>query len=238
MLSLRADRNSGDDRDFVPAPLPMTLKGSAALGCPSSGHQGSQQKSPIHRRRLDGRPAAQRCTLPAKATPSASSVQCPAHRAPGREFRAFEGTPVQAMHQPTDMIAMVIHPKFPPDDGSGDSCRGPQLRAVTMRLRLRLRPAASANAGAGWRPTSAGVRAKSAPARRPAPHDAARGTPSQDGTRGALNTSPHLIQRQARVPQGQSSSTTVLKQISTPLQSGHRSSLLKDIILHYLCRDQ
>ena len=45
MLSLRADRNSGDDRDFVPAPLPMTLKGSAALGCPSSGHQGSQQKA-------------------------------------------------------------------------------------------------------------------------------------------------------------------------------------------------
>ena len=45
VLSLRADRNSGDDRDFVPAPLPMTLKGSAALGCPSPGHQGSQHKA-------------------------------------------------------------------------------------------------------------------------------------------------------------------------------------------------
>src|ERR1035437_6802152 len=32
-------------------------------------------------------------------------------------------------HQPTDMIAMVIPPEFPRDDG-GDSCRGPQLRAV------------------------------------------------------------------------------------------------------------
>ena len=45
VLSLRADGNSGDDRDFVPASLPMTLKGSTALGCPSSGHQGSQQKA-------------------------------------------------------------------------------------------------------------------------------------------------------------------------------------------------
>ena len=45
VLSLRADRNPGDDRDFVPASLPMTLQGSAALGCPSPGHQGSQQKA-------------------------------------------------------------------------------------------------------------------------------------------------------------------------------------------------
>ena len=45
VLSLRADRNPGDDRDFVPASLTMTLKGSAALGCPSPGYQGSQQKA-------------------------------------------------------------------------------------------------------------------------------------------------------------------------------------------------
>ncbi len=45
VLALRADRNSGDDRDFVAASLPMTLEGSATLRCPSSGHQGSQQKA-------------------------------------------------------------------------------------------------------------------------------------------------------------------------------------------------
>ena len=40
-----ADRDSGDDRDFVSAPLTMILKGSRALGRPSSDHQGSQQEA-------------------------------------------------------------------------------------------------------------------------------------------------------------------------------------------------
>jgi hypothetical protein len=41
VLSSRTDGDSGDDGDFVPASLAMTLKGGAALGCPSLGHQGS-----------------------------------------------------------------------------------------------------------------------------------------------------------------------------------------------------
>jgi len=45
VLPLGADRDSGDDGDFVPASLPMTLQGGAALRCPSSDHQGSQQKA-------------------------------------------------------------------------------------------------------------------------------------------------------------------------------------------------
>lgn len=45
VLSLRADRNSGDNRDFVPTSLTMTLEGSATLGRPGSGHQGSQQEA-------------------------------------------------------------------------------------------------------------------------------------------------------------------------------------------------
>jgi hypothetical protein len=45
VLSLRADGDCGDDGDFVSASLPMTLQGGAALGCPSLGHQGSQQKA-------------------------------------------------------------------------------------------------------------------------------------------------------------------------------------------------
>jgi hypothetical protein len=38
------------------------------------------------------------------------------------------------MHEPTDMIAMVLDAKFVPDD-LGNARRGPQLRAVTVRLR-------------------------------------------------------------------------------------------------------
>ncbi len=45
VLSLGADRDSGDHGDFVSASLPMMLQGSAALGCPSPGYQGSQQKA-------------------------------------------------------------------------------------------------------------------------------------------------------------------------------------------------
>ena len=42
VLALRADRNSGDDRDFVAASLPMTLQGVQPRRCQSLDHQGSQ----------------------------------------------------------------------------------------------------------------------------------------------------------------------------------------------------
>lgn len=44
-LLLGADRDSGDDGDFIAASLAMRLKGGAALGCPSLGDQRSQQKA-------------------------------------------------------------------------------------------------------------------------------------------------------------------------------------------------
>ena len=44
-MSLGAQRNSGNDGDLVPAPLTMTLDGSATPGRPSFGHQGSQPKA-------------------------------------------------------------------------------------------------------------------------------------------------------------------------------------------------
>src|SRR5881396_3673205 len=62
--------------------------------------------------------------------------------------------------------------------------------------------------------------------------------PAQDGTGGALDATPHFVQRQARVPQGQRPPATVLEQIGTSLQSGHTCFLLKGIVLHYLCRCQ
>jgi len=40
-LSSRADRNSGDDRNFVPSPLTMAHPRSRTLRCPSSDDQGS-----------------------------------------------------------------------------------------------------------------------------------------------------------------------------------------------------
>ncbi len=45
MLSLGADRDSRDDGDFVPAPLPVALHRGAGLGGPSSNHQGSQEEA-------------------------------------------------------------------------------------------------------------------------------------------------------------------------------------------------
>ena len=44
-LSSGADRNSGDDRNFVPSPLTMSHPRSRTLGCPSSDDQGSQQEA-------------------------------------------------------------------------------------------------------------------------------------------------------------------------------------------------
>jgi hypothetical protein len=45
VLSLGADRDSRDDGNLVAPSLTMMLKGGAALGCPSSDYQGSQQEA-------------------------------------------------------------------------------------------------------------------------------------------------------------------------------------------------
>ena len=45
VLSLGADRDPGDDGDFIPASLTMAQKGSCTLGGPSSNHQGSQEEA-------------------------------------------------------------------------------------------------------------------------------------------------------------------------------------------------
>jgi len=45
VLALGADRDPGDDGDFIPASLAMALKGSRTLGGPSSNYQGSQEEA-------------------------------------------------------------------------------------------------------------------------------------------------------------------------------------------------
>ena len=44
-VSFRAQRNSGDDGDFVAASLAMTLQGRRASGRPGSDHQGGQEEA-------------------------------------------------------------------------------------------------------------------------------------------------------------------------------------------------
>ncbi len=44
-VSLGAQRDAGNDGDFIPAPLPIMEEGSRAPRCPSPNHQGSQQKA-------------------------------------------------------------------------------------------------------------------------------------------------------------------------------------------------
>src|SRR5256885_2745757 len=147
----------------------------------------------------------------------------------------FLGAPLQAMHQPTDMIAMVMYSELAPDD-FGDSRRGPQLRPVAVglgSLEKQLhqaaplaRPQLERASGREAHPQSVG--SPSAP----------RPQPAQDRTGGTGDAAPHFVQRQARVPQGQRPPATVLEQIGTSLQSGHTCFLLKGIVLHYLCRCQ
>src|SRR5437773_711780 len=71
------------------------------------------------------------------------------------------------MHQPTHMIAMVMHSELPPDD-FGDA--GPwSTTASGSRAPGVPGEAASTSDGAGSPPTSAGVPARSAPAKRRVP---------------------------------------------------------------------
>src|SRR5439155_24510776 len=118
----------------------------------------------------------------------------------------------------------------------GDAGRGPQLRPVAVRLGSLEKQLHQATALAGAQlqrasrreahPQSVGSPSASCP------------QPAQDGTGGALDATPYFVQRQPRVPQGQRPPATVLEQIGTSLQSGHTCSLLKGIVLHYLCRCQ
>jgi hypothetical protein len=43
-------------------------------------------------------------------------------------------SPVQAVHQPPDMITVIMHPKLPLDH-LGDARRGPQVGLVAVRYR-------------------------------------------------------------------------------------------------------
>jgi hypothetical protein len=127
------------------------------------------------------------------------------------------------MHQPTDMIAMVIHPELLPDD-FGDSCCGPQLCPVAVRpCPAEKQPQQTPPLGLPQLQRAS--RREAHPQSVGAPSTACP-EPPQHGTGGARDATPHFVQRQARVPQRQRSPATVLEQIRTSLlQSGHRWSV-------------
>ncbi|MCL4500149.1 MAG: hypothetical protein M1335_07950 [Chloroflexi bacterium] len=142
---------------------------------------------------------------------------------------------MKAMHQPTDMIAVVTDAELALDD-LGDARRGPQLRPVAVRRRsLQQQPQqatplahAQLERTPGRETNSQGVGASAA----------ARPQPAHHGTRRAADATPDFVQRQAGVPQRQRAPATVFEQIGTALPSGHNRSLPKGIVLHYLCRHQ
>src|SRR5208283_3244065 len=100
------------------------------LGEPTFAPPREPTRSPIHRQRLGGRPAAERFfyARPVLALPAFDRLVIALH---GAGF-GFLRAPVQTMHQPTDMIAMVMHAELAPDHFR-DTGRGPQLRPVAVR---------------------------------------------------------------------------------------------------------
>jgi len=139
------------------------------------------------------------------------------------------------MHQPTDMIAMVTDAELAPDDFR-DASRRPQLRPVAVRrsaLEQQLHQAVPLSRVQLQWPSGREAHSQAIGA-----STTARPLPPHYGTRRAMDTTPNFVQGQACVQQGQGSSATIFKQVGTALQSGHQRSLLKDIVLHYLCRCQ
>src|SRR5207249_8383147 len=88
------------------------------------------RESPIRRQIRCGRPAAQRFFYPGPLLflPALDLCIFPLQGAP----LGFLRTPFQAVHQPTDMIAVIADSELPLNH-LGNAGRGPQIGSVTMR---------------------------------------------------------------------------------------------------------
>jgi hypothetical protein len=152
-----------------------------------------------------------------------------------RATLGFLVAPIQAVHQPPDMIPMIVDSELALDQHRNSCCR-PKIGAVALGHRsleqqFHQAPAlgpSQLQRAPGRRANAQGVRSASPP----------RPEPPQHGTGSTLDSTPDFVQRQTLIAQGQRSSSAILQQIGAPLQSGHRCSLLKDSLLHYLCRSK
>ena len=129
-------------------------------------------------------------------------------------------TPVQTVHQASNVIPVVAHPKFASNQFR-DPGRGPHVGVVAVRQRsLEQQPQQTTPLGdlefewtSGREPDLQCVGASSPPSIAPAHH----------GTGDALDATSHLIERQARLQQRQRTPTPVRQEIRTTFRSWHRN---------------
>ena len=130
--------------------------------------------------------------------------------------------PVQAVHQPSDMIAVVVHPELTLDN-LGNSRRGPQVGPVAVRDRpfeVQLHQAAPLGRSQPGRAPRGradlqSLRSSSLPGIAP-PHD---------GTGVALDATGNFIEGETGLQERQSSPAPIFQQVGVTLQSGPGCSL-------------
>ena len=130
-LPFRADRDAGDHRDFI-APIDMTMNRSLPYRSPGLGDIGNEEKSGLVGKYYVG-------AQPSGFFLSAKTVGVSIARPLGRRTRSqrrsgFWMTPLQTMHQPPNVIGVVVDPELLVDE-QGDARRAPQIRVVAASHR-------------------------------------------------------------------------------------------------------
>src|SRR5271157_953351 len=140
--------------------------------------------------------------------------------------------PVETVHEPPDMVAVIVHAKLLLDE-FGDEGGRSKIGAVAAGQRP-LQHHQAALLGwlqlhrASWRrPDLQRLRSTSPPGIEPTHHGNGR----------TLNTPSDLIEGEVGLEQSQRSLAPVFEEIGATLQSGHRCWLLH-VLLHSSCRSQ
>lgn len=187
----------------------------------------------MHRRKRCGRPAAQRFFYPRPVLflPALDLCFFPLQGAALR----FLGAPLQAVHQPTDMSAVIANSKLATDH-LGNASRGPQIGPITMGQWSFEQQSDQAPALCGIQlPRTAG---REAHLQSFAPPSSSYIAPTHHRTRIAPDASRHFIQRMTVIEQLQSPLAPVFQKIGTSLRPGHRCSPSEHLLLHYFCTGQ
>jgi hypothetical protein len=129
-LPFRADRDAGDHGNFV-APIDMTMNRSLPDRSPGLGDMGNGEIR-TRRQTLCGRPAERLFFYPRplSAFPLLDRLVVALDRAPF----GFLMTPLQTMHQPPNVIGVVVDSELLVDE-QGDARRRPQVCAVAASHR-------------------------------------------------------------------------------------------------------
>jgi hypothetical protein len=166
------------------------------------------------------RPAAWRFSCPGPLLPLCTSDGVFIAR-DGSSLRLLV-RPIEAVHQPPDVIPVIAHPKLPVDHLGHARC-GPQVGPVAVcqwSLKEHLQEPAPLRGPELGRAARGGAYSE-----RLSPPSPPGLEPTHHRTGRTMDTPPDLIERQAGLQQRQCSPAPVCQQTSATLRSGHRSSL-------------